>query len=105
MLPPPVGGCAAWPPLKQSARPAAVLGAAAVFLMSAWLAGDDLTVRYRTGQVLRFGGWLELMASAVLAAWGVRVLIGIACRSQAERDARRRACAAATVDPQSKAVR
>ena len=84
---------------SRSARPVALLGAASMCLTSTWLAGDDLAFRYRTGQVLRFGGWLELAASVVLAAWGVQVLAGIVRRGRAER-----ARAIATVRPPRKAA-
>ncbi len=84
---------------SRSARPVALLGAASVCLTSTWLSGDALAFRYRTGQVLRFGGWLELAASVVLAAWGVQVLAGIVRRGRAER-----ARAIATVRPPRKAA-
>lgn len=94
---------AAEQPLKRSARPAALMGAAAVFLMSAWLAGDDLATRYRSGQVLGFGGWLEWAISAALAGCGVRVLALAVRRGRAERVARS-THRVATVGPRSKAV-
>lgn len=84
---------------SRSARPVALLGAASMCLTSTWLAGDDLAFRYRTGQVLRFGGWLELAASVVLAAWGVQVLAGIVRRGRSER-----AGAIATVGPPRRAA-
>ncbi len=70
---------------SRSAWPVALFGAASMCLTSTWLAGDDLAFRYRTGQVLRSGGWLELAASVVLAAWGVQVLAGIVRRGRSER--------------------
>jgi len=83
---------------SRSARRVALLGAASMFLTSTWLSGDDLAFRYRIGQV-RSGGWLELAASVVLAAWGVQVLVGIVRRGRAER-----ARAIATVRPPRKAA-
>ncbi len=84
---------------SRPVRPEALLGAASVCLTSTWLSGDALAFRYRTGQVPRFGGWLELAASIVLAAWGVQVLVGIVRRGRAERGR-----AIATVGPPRKAA-
>ena len=93
---PPIGS---GQPLKRSARPAALVGAAAVLLMSSWLAGDYLATRYRSGQVPGLSGWLELAISAALAGWGVRVLALVVRRRRASR-----AEAAATLGPARKAT-
>ena len=60
---------------RSRVRGLPLLGAGVVFMVGAWLAGDVLLYRARTLAPLSVGGWLELTASAALAAVAVRILL------------------------------